>query len=280
MTYTAKDTSVSSGQPIYLYEFARGATTYRYTSQAQPFAFTAAPSTIYAASGLSHSAIRTSGTIERDELTIAFPISDTFAQSLRVPAVGSVSVVIKALHTTDADEEVRVVYQGRVKTARTQTSVGGGQGITVVCVNLTEKLGRGSVSVLLERTCRHVLYSTSCGAVLADHQTAGTVTAITGTAVTVAAAGDEANGFYGGGLLEFGGERVGIAAHTGTGLTLAQQFPALETAFGADGDQAVLIAPGCPLSRLVCDSRFDNVLNFGGNDYLPAREMLGRNIGT
>jgi len=92
---------------------------------------------------------------------------------------------------------------------------------------------------------------------------AGTVSAVDGTALTVTGADGEADGYFVGGMIEFGGIFRFIVAHTGTSITLWREMPNLEAT------DAVTLYPGCNRTLDHCTNKFSNTINYGGFPWLP-----------
>lgn len=121
-------------------------------------------------------------------------------------------------------------------------------------------------------TCRHALFGEGCGLNRVDFETVADVTDLTGLVVTATQAANEADGFYSGGTLrDSAGFLRRISSHVGTQLTLSRPINSLIDEIEQNGYAGlqVNISPGCPKISSICDSRFGNLLNFGGFEYMP-----------
>ena len=268
MSHAAQETSQSDGQPIFLYTFARGASIIaRYTSAQEDFAFTASPSVIYSASQITHSAVRTTSNVDRDELSVTLPRSDTFAQGLREATGTRVTMTLFSLHLNDTAEEAVVVWKGNVANIRQA-----GQDISFTVQGYGANATRSGAGVPFDRLCPWVLYGDGCGLDIASFQDAGTVSAISGRVLTITEAALESDGWYRGGILQYSGESRYIEEHTGDQITLLESIPDLDAAFAISSSESVTIARGCDLTRSTCETKFNNLDNALMFDFIPTRK--------
>lgn len=121
-------------------------------------------------------------------------------------------------------------------------------------------------------TCRHTLFGSRCGL---DRETFGVVadvTDVTELVVTATQAAAQPDGYYAGGSLkDAAGFQRRINAHTGSLLSLSRPLLSLVDEIEQNGYTGlqVTLYPGCPKNSATCDSRFNNLLNFGGFEYMP-----------
>lgn len=263
MTYDAQE--LAGGRPFFLYTFARGASTWRFTSAPDDYTDSESPPNTFTASSIEHSAIRTSSP-EKQELMLTLPRTMSFADTLIAANDTEVSLTIHRLHY--ADLEKRIVWKGFVGSGKRVNSV-----VQFPCKYFSDTLRRGALHYRIERTCRHVLYGSGCGLTQGDFEQAAVVTAISGKTVTLQATPDTGSpadtSYFLGGIIRFGTVSQTIDSQSGTTLTLVAAFPDLATEVAANGNTAVALAPGCPLNIATCNARFDNALNFGGFHELP-----------
>lgn len=264
MSYTSVELSVAEAQPYFLYAFDFGTSVTRLTSDADDLL---KMSETWTASPIAHTDIEQTGNIEKASITLTFPLSDDTARLFLFPLGQVITVTVWRGHHTDLTESHRVVWKGRVVGAKTQ-----GQAIEVEIESVFTSMRRPGCRARYQRTCRFALYSDGCTLDIADFQTPGTITAISGLVLTVGAASSapEAD-YYKAGVIEWNGLFGFIIAHNGSSLTLLSPMPGLQAAFDLSASEAVQIAPGCNLSRSQCVSRFDNVLNFGGFPYMTEK---------
>lgn len=142
-------------------------------------------------------------------------------------------------------------------------------------------LRRPGLRARYQKTCRHVLYQNGCNLSASDFAIQADVTAIAGTSVTATQAGLQADGYFTGGMIQYGQYYGYIINHVGTALTLQRPLRYLEDNFNLAGygqnygnlygGDAVYLYPGCNRTRQICLSKFNNLLNFGGFPWIPSR---------
>lgn len=270
MSYDTPEASVKDGRPYFLYAFASSAGTTRLTSE--PTDLVRGGNT-YTKSSIRHSKMEQTGNVEKQELQLEFPLSDTFALTLLEPATGITTLTVFRGHHSDLTNELRTVWKGRVVGAQS-----GGLLISVVAESIFTSLRRTGCNARVQRTCRHALYLPGCNLDKDDFAVSATATAMSGLVVTVTEASGETNGFYKAGMIEWDGRFGFIESHSGTSLTLVSDVPGLETEINDNGPTSVIIYPGCDRSLAVCDDRFDNLLNNGAFPYRPPNNPFNQSI--
>lgn len=134
-----------------------------------------------------------------------------------------------------------------------------------------ELLNRQFPANLYTSTCGNVLYDPRCTLIKASFST--TVTALAGATTTaVPVSNSRPAGYYAQGTAEFvGGVNDGvlttIKGWDGHTLTLGLPLTVAPTA----GDQ-IIIAPGCDHTRPTCLTKFGNLANYRGFDFVPVPE--------
>ena len=293
MTYAATQATIFGKKPVWIYEFGRDGV-YTFFLRG-PSSFTMTPETFYtddpllgdyAFSGvdwdrttpITHTRFRQTGAIERITTEIVLPGNSQFAQDY-FEDLGYEQNSFRLWHgyANDADQEFVLKYRGRVISAKPQWTR-----IILTCENRITELRSKALSRVMQGSCQNVLYfkpanGPGCGASLASFQVDATASAITGKAVTVAAAASQANGYYTGGVFEFNGKRQMILGHSGSTLTLLNLIEGLADDIGSGG-AAVKIAPGCNRSRAHCNDRFGQINNYFGFPWMDQNPFDGRNI--
>lgn len=262
MTYDASEQSVQAGAPVEIYEFARNAKVWRFTSAAEDLVV---ESENYSAELLRRSAIETTTEQARNALTIEtrrnFEIADLFRIS---PPTDVISVTVRRYHRGDG--ELAVIWKGRVLNAEWSGAMA-----TLRCEPVSVSLGRIGLQRLCQTSCPHVLYGPGCLVDETLHQINTTVDAISGSVITLAALLDRP---YGGGWVQKvdadgNFERRFIRSFSGLALTLSRPFADLSVS------DAVTAFPGCDHTMTTCDSTYDNILNYGGTPFIPRQNPFG-----
>lgn len=258
MSYEAQETSIHGGQPIELYRIVSGTTRWTITPHVVPVTY---QGEIYAPEPVARTAAEIDSDGSRGEITVTLPAEHPIgALWLAGPHDEVTSVTIYRRHLTDTAAEFVTWWKGRVAGARRV-----GARLELRCQPLTAALKRPGLRARYGLLCRHPLYSVGCGASASSFSASGTVAGVSGSIVTVNAAGSQPDGYYTAGMLVSGSIRRLIVAHAGTSLTL--QYPAA----GLVAGMSVELYAGCDRTLNVCHNRFGNAANFGGWPWIPQK---------
>lgn len=242
-------------RPVVLAEITRGAVTWRYHMGRADVIL---DGETFAGSTIGFDGITYSAEVRKDDLTLTgFPLSDSQTQELMAGGAVATSLVLRRGFEGFAD--FAIFYRGQMTAVKPQ-----GREVSLVFASWSVDAGRRGDGFVAQRQCPWRVYSPECGAVLADHDVAGTATAYAAGVVTCAAADAAADGTYVGGLVMFGGDARMVVKHVGAALTLSGSFPALAAEIADAGTAAVTLAPGCDHSATTCRDRFDNIVNHMG----------------
>lgn len=276
MSLAAIAALVTGARPYYLYLFRRGNAQYQFTSVKDTLTRTiiGVVGSTWLPLAISHGKIADSDQSFRSDLNITIPLSSSFADAL----VGTFDFdpVLVTIYKGDLNSaEIVPIFKGRVLTAQPEES-----GICkLVCMTEIAALQRKGLSAVVQRPCRHVHYGRGCGLDLDDWKIASDVVAISadGFTLEMSNANLQPDGYYRLGILEWGSRFEMMLGHSGNIVTLASVIPGLVEQV-ALGVVPVFIAPGCSLSRSVCNTRFANILNFGGFPFIADNPFDGRQV--
>ena len=261
MTYDDRERSIADGQPIELYEFARGVVIANFTSADSDQVIL---DQTYTSAALQRSEIETSAERARNALRITcarnFPIADLFRIA---PPTEIISLSVKRVHA--GEDDVATIWMGRVLNCEWS-----GASATLNCEPVTSSLRRPGLRRKYSRQCPLVLYSQGPGQCNVDrsaHSTATTVTAISGLVLSVASLGTKP---WAGGFVEWQTddgiiERRFISSYSGLNLTLSQPF------FGLAVGDNVTVSPGCAHTQTMCNDVYSNGANYGGFPFVPRK---------
>jgi uncharacterized phage protein (TIGR02218 family) len=276
VTYDALEQTTAEGRPYFLYRFVEGDTIWRFSSRdidwLAPNGAVAgeAVGQNWQASSIQHGPVRQNGDARRGDLSVSFPISDTFARRYLGPR-GQVSTTLTIFRGHEQlPGETVAHWKGRV----VSTKISARQ-ITMRCESLFTAIQRQGLRANYQRLCRHALYGPGCNVAIGLKNIAGNATAAAGVLITVAAAAGFDDGYFRGGVLSFGAQRGFVLAHSGSAITLSARMPDLETEISDAGFAAISLAPGCDLTRDTCVGRFNNLVNYGGFPDIPGRNPFG-----
>jgi uncharacterized phage protein (TIGR02218 family) len=276
MSLSAIAAWASGSRPYHLYLFQRGTAQYQFASTAEPITKTisGADSSTWTPLAISHDRITDSDQAARSEMKLTAPLSSQIAQDA-VGNLGFDPLSIRIYRGDSNTEEVVSLFKGRVLSANPQDD-----GLCLFsCMTEMAALQRKGLAAVIQRPCRHVHYGRGCNLVLSEWQVELPVASISasGRTVTITGANAQPNGYYQLGTIEWGGRFEMMLTHSGNVVSLVNAIPGLAAAVAA-GTTNVKIAPGCPLSRAVCDGRFGNIANFGGFPFISDNIFDGRQL--
>lgn len=269
MTFDSRENSADQGDKVFTYTWVRGSRFYRYAASASDVVLDF--QTYTGSGGISHSEIEQGGEPVRANVTVKVPSNHPIAAMYRAtPPMDRIVLTIEEYHVGEESDR-RPTWQGRVS------------GCKFDPVSMTATLNheptytsmrRTGLRRVYQRNCPWVLYGARCRVnreLYALDFTATEVTSITITAAAIGAAGAD---WWVGGMLEWeiaSGvfDRRFVSRQDGDTITLHAplvSFPA--------GTPARLF-PGCDRTGETCDSKFDNLPNFGGFLYFPGKNPFG-----
>lgn len=261
MAFAAREVSVQDGQPIRLYLFKRGPFRWAYCSADRDITVN---NQIYKGNcQVSDEGINFTGTSSVDTVTLTMPSSLEVPQLYRgVAPSQAVSLTIWDYHYGDSD--YLVAWIGNIYNVKwTNDST-----TEVTCQSLAASMDQPGLRYRWQRGCPYSLYDRSCKVDESLYAQRGLVSSLSGSTVVVASASDYPDGYFSGGYLEWDigegvFERRGIRVQAGTSLLL------LGGTFGMSLGLNVTLYPGCPRTTTACDTKFNNIVNYGGIPTLP-----------
>lgn len=259
MTFATIETSAQSGRPVELYEFINGATAYRYTSADGDVSY---GGNTYTAVPIARGAVEATSETARLALEItcdrSLGVLDLFST---MPPDGIVAVTLRRLHAGDG--EAITLWMGRVLNVTWNMHAA-----EVHCESVYTSLKRTGLRRIYQKPCPHVVYEPGCNLDRADFDAAATVSTVTGTTLTLSGLGAFADGYFGGGYLEWdsgGGVMARRSIRSQVGGTVIISFPLP----GLVAAASVALYPGCDHTLATCSAKFSNNLNYGGMPYFP-----------
>lgn len=251
---------------------------YRFTEQdsADVWTFTSSDTRITYNSEdyLPISITRTGTEIKNDlakaDLTITLPLTNGMA--MRWMKDNGELLVGMTIFTRNKAGVTNVTWKGRLASV-----VPGMSNIQLKFESIFTSMRRPGLRARYQRSCRHALYGRGCLVDPDDYALTSAVTAVTGgRTLTCTAASGEATGYFVGGMLRSpDGVLSYIVDHVGTAITIQRMSYSLQQAIDAGFPFDVILYPGCDHSRATCISKFNNLLNYGGYDFIPVKNPTG-----
>jgi hypothetical protein len=209
--------------------------------------------TLYTATAVSRSALNLSGNLAKSQITFTFPNTNTFAKS-RVFDLPDVGWDVKIY------ENHILQWSGRVIGATLA-----GTKITIVTDSSEKASSRNPTGARFALHCWKNLYSATCGVDKVNFKTTLSVT-VSGTTVTLPI--PQALNIFTGGIIEKAGESRRIIRNSETILEISTPFVS-----SVPGNADLYL--GCNLTSTDC-IKFNNLVNFGGFEYIPISNPMER----
>jgi len=217
--------------------------------------------------------------LSKASLEVNMDVLNPIAQNL----LGAITERILGLTLYIQNDAATIVgWKGRLSNLKPA-----GNKVTLSFESVFTSLRRPGLRARYQKNCRYVLYHSGCNV---DPETVASATeeptSASGSAIVTAAAALQADGYWVGGMVREGGGLYGfIIAHDGTAITLQRPLDALNDAVAADtgygnnygnyyGSPSVTLFPGCDHLRGTCLTKFNNLNNFGGFPWIPARSPM------
>jgi uncharacterized phage protein (TIGR02218 family) len=129
----------------------------------------------------------------------------------------------------------------------------------------SNSLKRSGLMRKFSRRCNYPLYSTRCTQLKSNYKVTGVVSSVTGREVVASVLGTKTDDWFLGGIFESGVYSRMINYHNQgeQKIKLAHSVPDLSA-----GDSFDVYA-GCNHSATICDSKFSNSINYGGQEFIP-----------
>lgn len=231
-------------------------------------------SVVYLAETYTPQAISRSEVESRVELSRAnldLEVSLTNPVALRWLRDNGEHIASLTIYERDKTNSVSTIWKGRLVGV-----VPGMETISLKFESVFTSLRRPGLRARYQKSCRYALYSRGCNLAKEDFADAATATGLLNTVVTVTEAGAQPDGYYLGGMLRSpDGVLSFIVNHVGNQITLQRLSYSLVQAAVAGFPFSVTLYPGCDHSRATCNSKFGNVLNYGGFDFIPQKNPMG-----
>lgn len=286
MTYGAVESSRYLGEPVslYLFSFGPGDTDF--------FAYTDAEQVItkdhgdgrsaidYQPTPVDRSKITSSGGLDKSNTTLSLPVDSGLAQLYLVyPPSQVTTLTMRGGHLSDPDLEFKVYWTGRVLSCSRK-----GSKAELTCEPVSTSMRRNGLRRRWQFGCPHALYGPDCGAnkpaattSLALAGASASRITLTGGWVTEAAAQK-----YLGGMVQWvrsGSTEIRtIIRIESAGTVLLMDGPAT----GLHAGSMVDVILGCNHKSGTpaqpdgdCGPLHDNILNFGGQEYIPYKNPIG-----
>lgn len=268
MTYALNEESVADGTPFECYLFQSPNGSYRYTSL--PFDVTL-NGEVFKPLQIVRSSFDISAVVESlKTMDFTFPLNSVIANDYagkNVPDYLTV-LVYRAHIGDDLSTQFKIEWRGET----TNYSIQNNKFVVKTRSIMQAKILGANKTVYYQLACNNRVYDDRCKAIKAEFTVATTVTALDNIRVTVGSSGS-----FGNGELSLGtmvntrtGEERSIYNNTDGLIEVTYAFNDIVI-----GDEVLLIL-GCDNRMSTCVNRFDNVVNFTGFRYIPAKNPFAQ----
>ena len=264
MTYSVFDKSSANGQPVELLEIQYGEDDSQIVRTTSGDRDVTVAGKLYQAFTTSRDSFDDEGNPDdAKQLTIKVPRDHPFILAFdQGEFPGMVAVRIKRLHLNDPDLGTFNMWSGRLVGVSFEPPW-----MSLGCEKIATSLSRTGCRIRYMRQCPHTLYMPRCWVDKQAFKATSTVLNLSANKaeVTLSSVASSQPGYYVGGILELGGASRFIIAQNGYTLTLSRPLLTLAAYTKVD------IYPGCDRLAATCNSKFNNLDNYGGFDYIPPK---------
>lgn len=256
--------------PVDLYRIVMGPTIWTLTSSDQDQSYNAGSGTeVYVATAMKRGGIEQKNEISKASIEVTIPIDHELAMSLLTSYSEQVMTITVF---TKRGSSVETAWKGRLASIKPADA-----DFTMNFESVFTSLRRPGLRARFQRSCRHALYGRGCNLVFTDYESIGTLNAITGTTLTVPEAALQTDGYFTGGMVApDDGALSYIISHAGDQLVLQRVSYSMLTDFALAGaGMAIKLYPGCNHLRDTCNTKFNNLMNYGGFDWIPEKNPMG-----
>lgn len=277
MSYAIREASRFLGEPVDLFLFVYGTepnSYFGYTDGEEAITF---EGRIFRPEPIRRGAFSASGTLDKTQLNLDMAINAGVVDLFRIYPPGQpVALTIFQGHV--GDTEFPTIWLGRVLSCARQDSTA-----TLSCEPFHTSMKRAGLRRNYQFLCPHVLYGTDCKAAKSAASIDAVVVATTPSRVTFA---DNWTPLppnkYIGGMIEFQGPH-GLERRTILRVSNAKTLHLAGPTTGIFPESTVKVILGCNRTAGVanadgdCTNLHNNVVNFGGQPWIPFKNPVGKN---
>lgn len=271
MTFDARENSLASGQPITLFGFQRGTQQWNYSNGDRALLHLGRTYDAIRGGLAIDGGISQGGDAGTEKVTIVAPGDLEVAQLYRgIPPSDSVFLTIYDRHF--GDDEYRVSWTGEIESVSWPAV----DRCKIVCVPESVSMQEQGLRLRWERGCPHCLYERGCYVDRYAYAVEDSIISMDAATITASAAASYPDGWFNAGYVEWSignsnFERRAIEQHVGNQLTL------LGGTSGLSPSGNITLFPGCDQTPPTCNSKFSNILNYGGVHHMPGRSPFDGN---
>lgn len=214
----------------------------------------------------------------KSSLKVTVPRDAPFLDLFRVQQPSSVvSLTITRVHLNDPLAQQEIIWTGRILAPSWEASM-----VVLNCERVQASAQRYGLRRIIMVGCPHTLYNQTpgnCRVNQQDYELQTTVAELDGLNVTLAFSGSPLN-YYAGGFMQWSHaslaaieRRTILSNEAGTGRLVLATRPT-----GLIVGSTVRLYPTCDKTLNTCQTKFNNVPNYGGFPYTPNKELFGGDL--
>lgn len=270
MAFSMFESSRQKSRPFYLYLIRYGAGPNEFYAFTDNEKAVTSGGITYETRQIAHGGIATTGTLDKSTVDLTTPRNNELFDLFRVyPPSYRVQLTIRKGHNGDPDDSTVVVWSGRILSMSVNIDE-----CTFTCEPISTTLRRLGLRRNWQYGCPHVLYGPACRAIKGNVRQIGTISVVVGAEITLLTGwnGPIAADKFIGGFIEITATTViprTILRVTGNKLLIAGLLPDLMPGTAID------IFPGCAHDMADCKDVHANIVNFGGQPWIPTANPIG-----
>lgn len=272
MSYQTYEVSQASGSPIELYDIAIASETFHFTSGEDSWTFGI---TVYEPVEVSRSEISIGPDERTGIVNIMLPASHVFVRKYIQSAPGSKATMsIWRMHRTDTPTfERTLIWKGLVRSVAFTRQ---GEEASMGVMPITGALGRAFPRFTYQSLCNHTVYDTGCKVDSGVFTYSANVTAVVNDQITVPGLTAKGAGWAIAGYVTDQQNRDFrlVIAQSGDVLKLLLPFSAEIVTVGTSVD----VVAGCDHTIATCKTKFNNVINYGGFQFVPTKNPFATGL--
>jgi uncharacterized phage protein (TIGR02218 family) len=281
MGFSTYEQSNTDGRPIKFYAFRWGNSYWYYTSADEE---KIVDGNTYVPIAIGDEGLTQGTGAEAKEFNVNMPalLDDGAGGTIPTPVVvlfrgtpPSEPVYLTVRKKHEQDPETPIEWIGKiVNVVRTDE----GANAKIVCRN--PGLKRTGLRLTWCRECPHFVFDTGCALDKTLYAVTRNITALTGNSITVDGAALTAAPYFNGGFIEWDADGLGTIERRGIEKDLGgNELQLFGRSDGLSIGQAVTMYPGCDGSAETCETKFNNLPNYGGVDFMPGKSPFdGRQV--
>lgn len=276
MSYNDKEISTQDGRPVALYMMEWGNTVWRYTSADQQITRSelvngVAADVTYVPKAMSDSGMVQGGSSAND-FTVDCPTDLPIVGLFRgTPPSETIWLTVRRIHMGETDSPI--YWTGTVTNVK-RLDLANAQ---IIGKPLTASFKRTGLRLCWTRECPHFLYDFDCKVSASAYAQTANLTALTATTLTMDLAG-KPDQYYRGGYISWQANADGTKERRMISGQVGNTITVLGLTDGLAVGKAVTAYPGCDRSSATCVSKFNNLANFGGFEFMPGQSPFGTQI--